>query len=269
MRTFVVSTLAALAILAGARPGVAQTPPPQIPEQPAATLPKNDTDPTRPVLFSIRPEVFHPAPGFTQGALTFRYDRAAFRQRRWLPGRRGTISRFELPVATTSVEGFPSQSGLGDAYAQLLLIPYLSRRFAFVAGSGLILPTATGNLLGTGKWVAAPAVGPVWLFPGRGMLFVKVQNLTSFAGDAGRPDINALLITPSLLYSVKPGWWVLLDSESRTNWEQAADTAVKTGLQIGHALGSGVGIWVKPELFWGQTRDGRWNLKFGIVWYRP
>src|SRR5947199_7005216 len=141
MRSLIAGTIAALAMLAGARPAAAQTPAPPIPEQPAATLPKNDTDPTRPVLFSIRPELFKPGPGFTQAALTFRYDRAAFRQRRWLPGRRGTISRFELPVATTSVDGLPSQAGLGDAYAQLLLIPYLSRRFAFVAGSGLILPT--------------------------------------------------------------------------------------------------------------------------------
>jgi len=66
MRTLIVCTMAALAILAGARPAAGQTPTPQIPEQPAATLPKNDTDPTRPVLFSIRPELFKPGPGFAR-----------------------------------------------------------------------------------------------------------------------------------------------------------------------------------------------------------
>jgi hypothetical protein len=79
------------------------------------------------------------------------------------------------------------QGGLGDTYAQVLLLPYFSRTFAFFAGTGLKVPTATDQSLGTGKWIIAPAAGPVWFLPTRGLFLVKVQNLTSFAGDAPLP----------------------------------------------------------------------------------
>jgi len=54
---------------------------------------KNDSDPTRPVFFSIRPEFSNPGPGVTQASLIFRYDQAALRARRLLPGK-------HIPVVT-------------------------------------------------------------------------------------------------------------------------------------------------------------------------
>jgi hypothetical protein len=116
----------------------------------AANVLRNDSDPTRPILFSLRPEIYSPNRDVTQTALIFRYDRAQLGQRRWLPGKRGVITRFEMPLASTAVSGGATQVGLGDAYAQLLVSPYFTRTFAFVVGSGLRVPTATDPLLGTG-----------------------------------------------------------------------------------------------------------------------
>ena len=48
------------------------------------------------MLFSLRPEIYRPSDGITQAALILRYDQASFRERRWLPGKRGVILRFEL-----------------------------------------------------------------------------------------------------------------------------------------------------------------------------
>jgi hypothetical protein len=259
--------LALCAILCGARSVPAQTP--QSPADPSAATLKNDTNPTRPVLFSLRPEFYHPSAEVTQAALIVRYDQASLRQRRWLPGRRGVILRFELPLAVTSVDDATTQAGLGDAYVQLLVAPYFTRTFAVVVGTGLLAPTASGDLLGTGKWVLAPAAGPVWFFPGRGMVFVKVQHLVSVAGNAQRSDLNALLVTPTIIHTVGERWWVLADSETKTNrLSGRTRTGVKSGLQLGRSLATGFGVWVKPELFWGPNRDGGWNLKFGMVWYR-
>jgi hypothetical protein len=235
-------------------------------DQPTAAV-NNDSNPTRAVLFSIRPEFYAPAPSVSQGALIFRYDQATLRQRRWLPGQRGVILRFELPVSYTHVGGTAQQAGLGDGYAQLLLAPYFTRRFAFVVGSGLQVPTASDRLLGSGKWIVAPAVGPLWFFAGRGLLFIKLQNLSSIGGDSTRPDVNFLLITPTFLYGFKPRWWLLADTETRTNWLLDGRTGVKSGLQVGHVFAPQFGAWVKPEMWWGPNQNG-WNLKFGLVWYR-
>jgi len=197
-----------------------------------------------------------------------RYDRALVRNRRWLGGKRGLLLRFEVPVAFSETPSSGRANGLGDSYGQFLTIPHLSRRFALAVGSGLFIPTATSKGLGTGKWTLAPAVVPVWFLRGRGMLFVKFQDVVSVAGDEARPDAHFLLITPTLIHKLTRRSWVLLDSESLTDWRQDGRTGIKSGVQLGYLLPQGIGLWIKPEIWWGPHQSGEWNLKTGLVWYR-
>jgi hypothetical protein len=229
---------------------------------------RSDSDPMRPILFSVRPEFSKPADGVWRMQNIARFDMATVRQRRWFSGKRGMLWRFEVPLVSAGTPAAGSSTGLGDSYAQLLVVPWLSGRFALVVGSGLSLPTATDTLLGTGKAIAAPAVAPVWFLRGLGMVYAKVQNFTSFAGDAERADYNYMLITPTLIRKVGRRSWILVDTETKTDWRQHGKTGVKSGLQYGWLLPNGLGLWVKPEAWWGPNRGGQWNLKTGIVWYR-
>jgi hypothetical protein len=229
---------------------------------------KTDSDPTRPVLFSLRPEFYRVDDGLWRGQVIARYDQAMARNRRWAGGKRGMLLRFELPVAAADTPSTSSSGGLGDAYAQLLLVPKLSGRFALVAGTGLVMPSATSDILGGGKWTLAPAVLPVWFLRGVGLAYVKVQDFISIAGDDDRADTHFMLITPTFIRSFGRSSWILLDSETKTDWRRDARTGVKSGVQWGRIVGRGVGLWVKPEVWWGANRDGQWNLKTGIVWYR-
>jgi hypothetical protein len=233
------------------------------------TAARTDSDPTRPILFSVRPEFSQVADSVWRLQLIARYDAAVVRRRRWFSGKRGLLLRFEVPLAAADGPSIETRAGLGDAYGQVLLVPKLSSRFALVAGSGLSLPTATSDPLGTGKWTAAPVIAPVWFLRGAGLAYVKLQNFTSFAGDAARPDFNVLLITPTVIRSFHRSWWYLADTETSTNWNKGGRTGVKSGLQIGHVFGNGLGFWMKPEVWWGPNRSGQWNLKTGFVWYRP
>jgi len=234
----------------------------------AQTTVDADSDPTRSILFSVRPEFYKADNGAWRQLVVARYDRAVVRKRRWFSGKRGMLLRGELPLAAAGASNLPAQAGLGDAYGQVLIVPRLTRRFAYVVGSGLSMPTATDPLLGSGKWIAAPAAAPIWFLGRRGMVYVKLQNFTSFAGDARRPDVNFLLITPTVISSIGRGYWLMADTETRTDWRLDGRTGVKSGLQVGHVLTRRVGVWVKPEIWWGPNRAGQWNLKTGIVWYQ-
>ena len=117
---------------------------------------RSDSDPTRPILFSVRPEFYSIGDGIWRAQVVARYDTAVVRQRRWFSGRRGMLLRFEVPFVSADTPSIESQAGLGDAYGQVLVVPHLSARFAFVGGSGLSFPTATDTALGTGKWVCRP-----------------------------------------------------------------------------------------------------------------
>jgi hypothetical protein len=237
------------------------------PAEPDATSLVDD-NPTRPVFFSLRPEIYRQSDELTRTALIFRYDQAALSKRKFLPGRRGIVLRFEMPVAGVRVAGSDATAGLGDTYGQLLLVPYITPRFAFVVGTGLMAPTATDRTLGTGKVTVAPLTGPLWFFGRRGMVFIKVQDLKSVAGDSSRADIHTLLVTPLVMHAIGERSWILGDLETRTDWRRDGRTGVKSGLQYGRRLRSNFAIWSKPELWWGPNRDGLWNLKFGFVWYR-
>jgi len=203
----------------------------------------------------------------SQAAVILRYDQLTLRGRSWIPGKRA-ILRFELPTTATRVTGVPTQAGIGDAYAQVLLAPAVSRRVLLVAGSGVLIPTASDPLLGSGKVALAPLAGPLLVLGPRNLMFVKVQNFVSIAGDEARPDFNYLLITPIWLRSIKRHWWVMLDTETKTNWEDDNRTGVKSGVQVGRAFGGRFGVWVKPEVWWGPNQSGQWNLKVGLVWHR-
>jgi len=228
----------------------------------------DDSNPARPVLFSVRPEWYSRTPDVTQASVILRYDQALLRGQSWLPARTGLILRFELPTTATSVTGLPTQAGIGDAYAQALLVPSLSRRVALVAGSGVLMPTASDSLLGSGKWGMAPLTGPLVFFGPRTLLFVKVQDFVSVAGDPDRPDFHYLLVTPLWLHAIKQRWWIMLDSESKTDWMDDRRTGFKSGVQVGRAFAGRFGMWVKPEVWWGPNQSGQWNLKIGLVWHR-
>jgi hypothetical protein len=235
-----------LALLLGQVPVAAQQATPQ----------PSGEDPTRPVFVSVRPEFFN-FEGQHRQLLIGRYD-SRFRQR--------VILRFEVPLVRTEIDGHAT-GGLGDAYAQFLVVPYGSGRFALVTGSGFLLPTATDEVVGGGKWVLAPVVAPLWRHA-RGLFFVKLQNFTSVGGDDSRPDVNYFLVTPTFIRAVGSAWWVLADTETKTNWRADGRTGVKSGLQVGRRIATGVALWVKPEVWWGANRDGTWNLKIGLVWYQ-
>ena len=227
---------------------------------------ETDSDPTRPVFLSLRPEFYKISDEVERSALIARYDAAVLKGRTIFGSRAGIIMRFELPLAHTQAFG-SSATGLGDAYGQFFLFPYASRRFVWVAGSGLIVPTASDRLLGGGKWVAGPVTAPVWRLS-RGLFFIKVQNFVSFAGDEQRPDVNFLLIAPTLIKAVGRDWWVLVDTETKSNWKADGRTGVKSGFQVGRRVKGSLGVWVKPEAWWGDNRDGDWNLKFGFILYQ-
>ena len=228
---------------------------------------ETDSDPTRPVFLSLRPEFYKIADDVDRFSLIARYDIGLFKEKGFLGAKSGLILRFELPVFTHADTAAASASGLGDVYGQFLLVPHATRTFLWVAGSGFLLPTATDPLLGSGKWVAAPLAAPVWRLP-RGLFLVKIQNLTSFAGDSDRRDINHLLITPIYIRGVGTNFWILFDSETKTDWEADGRTGVKSGFQFGRRAGRAYGFWIKPEVWWGPNRDGDWNLKFGLLWYQ-
>jgi hypothetical protein len=173
-----------------------------------------------------------------------------------------SVGDIEVPVATT---GQGTRAGLADIYFQAILIPYFGKKFAVGAGSGISFPTATNARLGTGKWVASPILAPLWIFRKKGFLVVKLQEYVSFAGNSQRPDIDYFSTYPIFVWRFHRRWWVQLETESRTNFQESNQTGFKSGFALGRMVTRTKGVWVKPEIGWGKYRPYDFAVKISAL----
>ena len=257
---------AVILFVACSKPTVAQTTQPgSQSEQPD---PGADDDPTRAVFFSVREEYRNLVNGTWNNRIVLRKDAVVLKGKR-VGGRTGYLLRTDVPITTTNL-GSDSHMGLGDIYAQALYVPYLSRKFAFVTGTGIVLPTATHKSLGLGKWQIAPVAVPVWFLPQKkGYFLVKFQDFISIAGVGDRPDVHALFINPTLSYIPARRWLVQADAESRTNWKNNNRTDFRVGFGGGRVISRRLFLGLKFEVPVGANRSGDWTIKLINTLYRP
>jgi hypothetical protein len=139
-------------------------------------------------------------------------------------GKWNLITRTIFPVITapdfSSSSG--STTGLGDVNFTAFLSPATPGKWIWGAGPAIILPTASEDNLGTGKWSAGPSVvvlsisGP-WVY---GLL---VSNVWSLGGDSDRSDVNSFLAQYFINYNMAGGWYFTSAPIITSNWEANSD----------------------------------------------
>ena len=132
------------------------------------------------------------------------------------------ISRTILPVITQDevVTGTGRQTGLGDTTESLWFSPAEPTDNGWILGVGpvILIPTATDDLLGGGKWGLGPTVVGLkqigsWTVGG------LANHVWSVAGSDKRNDINSTYIQPFLTYNTPTAWTYALNLESSYDWE--------------------------------------------------
>ncbi len=137
-------------------------------------------------------------------------------------------------IPETPEEGFDDTFGLGDINYTAFFSPKKSNGLIWGAGPSITLPTATDDVLGSGKWSIGPSlvglkIAKPWL---GGML---VRQLWSFAGESDRDDVNQTLIQPFLNYNMDRGWYLVTSPIFTANW--SASSNERWTVPIGGGLG--------------------------------
>ena len=132
------------------------------------------------------------------------------------------ISRTIVPVVTLDdvVPGSGRQQGVGDTVQSIFFSPKQPTPGGLIWGVGpvFVLPTATEDAFGTGKWSAGPTAvalvqrGP-WTVGG------LANHVWSFAGDEDRADVNQTFVQPFASYTTGNAWTFSVTSESSYNWQ--------------------------------------------------
>lgn len=186
------------------------------------------------------------------------------------------ISRTIVPVIWQNDIAGPSgeQFGLGDITQSLFFSPSQPTESGIVWGVGpvFLVPTATDDLLGGGKWGAGPTA--VVLKQSHGWTIGALANhIWSFAGDSDRRDISSTFLQPFVSYTTKDAWTFTLNTESSYNWE-AETWSVPVNFQVSKlvvvdkqpiSLFAGVRYWAEsPD----SGPDG-WGFRTGITLLFP
>jgi hypothetical protein len=139
---------------------------------------------------------------------------------------------FDLP-------GQHSAFGLGDINLQLYFTPskVVSTAIGNISwgiGPTFAFPSATDELLGSGKWSAGP--GAVAFISKPPFTYgALVNNLWSFAGDDERQDVNQFLLQPFVNYNLADGWSLGTAPIITANWE--AETGDSWTVPVGGGVG--------------------------------
>jgi len=185
------------------------------------------------------------------------------------------ISRTILPVISQDhvVPGEYSQFGLGDTVQSVFFSPAHSTGVIWGVGPAFLLPTATEETLGSGKWGAGPT-GVALVQNGPWTLGALANHIWSFAGQSDREDVNQTYVQPFVNYTTPRATSFFLNTESTYNWEAdewsvpinfGVNQLFKTSSGQRIQLGGGLRYWaVSPD-----TGPDGWGARVNVVFLFP
>lgn len=185
------------------------------------------------------------------------------------------VNRTIIPLAYQPelVPGVGNTFGLGDIIYQGFFSPKGSGSFTWGVGPAIVLPTATDEVLGTGKWSIGPAaVGLVT----RGPIVAGalVNNVWSIAGDGDRANVSLLTLQPFFNYNFAGGWYATTSPIINANW---LATGEKWTVPIGGGFGRVFPIGRQPvnislQGYWNAVRPegaAEWTLRAQVTLLFP
>jgi hypothetical protein len=192
----------------------------------------------------------------------------------------GPGESFQPPAGTPPalIDLFSGRTtGFGDMYYNGLFaptkgIPMGDGNFLWGAGFDLGIPTATEDILGTGKWLGGPSALAVYM-GSKWKIGFLMQHFWDFAGDDDRDDVNLTNLQYFIYYSLNDTTSIGAGPNIIANWEQDNDNAFT--IPIGIGINKTVQVGKVPVLFGAEIHysviqpddvaGNEWNVRFYMI----
>jgi hypothetical protein len=164
--------------------------------------------------------------------------------------------------------------GPGDMNPTFFLSPRRPGKLIWGAGPAFVIPTATNEILGQGKF----SIGPSFVAltqPGHWTLGILINNVWSVAGSGSRPDVNQMLLQYFINYNLKKGWYLSWSPIITANWMASGDNVwtVPLGGGIGRVMKLGFQPVNLTAQFYGSAVHppgaSPWSLRLQIAFLFP
>lgn len=174
------------------------------------------------------------------------------------------IFRLTMPVSTRPSADGDYTTGAGDLNIfDIFLLGKTGGGIGFGAGPLITFPTASDDVLGTGKWQGGVALLAMLPEP-TGIRGALLQIQGSFAGDEEREDVASETLQPLWIRNLPKGWY--LRSTGIWMWNlKSGDFFIPIGIGAGKIWKSGgttFNLFAEPQ--WTVARDGAGWPRFGV-----
>ncbi len=173
-----------------------------------------------------------------------------------------SIYRLEMPIVSQT---FPDNVGDATGLSDFIIIDAITfklKKGLFGIGPALIMPTATSEYLGAGKWSTGAVV--VYGTKAFGLsLGVLGQQFISFAGDTERADQNYLLLQPIITKIFKKGYFINYSPIMKFDWENNTYN-IPVGLSIGKAFSKSLTMFIGTEYVVTGPGQGDFTVRLNI-----
>lgn len=185
------------------------------------------------------------------------------------------LSRTILPFISQSDVTAPgaNQTGLGDVVQSLFLSPKAPTSSGLIWGAGpvLLLPTATNNALGGGKWGVGPT-GVALKIVGQSTFGLLANHIWSYAGDSSRADVSATFIQPFYSFTTRSATSYGITAEFSHDWVRDVTVmpitaSISQVMVLGTqpvSIGGGVRYFIVSP-----TGAADWGLRFNFTLLFP
>lgn len=193
------------------------------------------------------------------------------------------ISRSIVPVidqeaffpAGTAPDGLDDDAfGLGDTVQSLFFSPKQPGPGGLIWGAGpvFLLPTATDDALGSGKWGVGPTAVALRQ-TGPWTVGVLANHIWSVAGDDDRADVSSTFLQPFVNYTTPQATSFFLNTESTYDWKAEAwsvpiNAGVNQLVTVGKQriqIGGGVRYWADAP----DNGPEGWGARLNLVFLFP
>jgi hypothetical protein len=182
------------------------------------------------------------------------------------------VTPTDAPVAQKKYGTF----GFGDLNPSFFFSPAKPGKVICGAGPTFLIPTATDDVLGTGKF----SIGPTFVVltqPGKWTLGALVNNVFSLAGPSGRPDVNSMTLQYFVNYNLQKGYFLTWQPIITANWNAPSGNVwlVPIGGGIARIFKLGAQpVNASVQAYWNVKRPDNipsptWQLKFQFALLFP
>jgi hypothetical protein len=182
----------------------------------------------------------------------------------------------ETPAYFTAVilQQHASVFGFGDISPQFFFTSSAPHKLIVGAGPMFTLPSASGFVLGQGKFSMGPTIVAL-AQPGPWTLGVLVNNVWSVAGDSSRGAVNQMSLQYFINYNLKKGWVLSTSPTLTANWKASPGKVwtVPFGAGVGRIMKLGFQpVNISAAMFGNAvhpTAGASWSLRMQIAFLFP